>query len=442
METMIFSYDDFAGNRGFHPRFYNTFYSIDRKAYWEMEQEYDKDGKRVTTVLDEIMYRTSKKYFSKIYAAQTEAISYSEYVFPAYKFILPDALMDDWLSVMDPHKRFCRDHSLHQPLTAYIVAKLLGYGRCADALVIDGKDLLSICSDWLLKSPKTQYLRNYFYSLYPECLKFPKIIWKKFAQDVFYETAVVSALFHDMGYPWQYVNRLTDSIKAADFRIPDNLTVNAEKVLDMINNRLLIYPFYGYSEVSRNRPLSTWEKKVVSLFDKSMRDTHGFPGAVGFTYLQDVIRRFPRDYNLNDALFRFVVDWAAMGIMMHDMPKIYKGKGINPENPYLRISFESDPLSGLIALADILEEFHRPAANFKTVTDDGIGVDYEFPCDSTEVICNKDVLVIHYRYKTGKDVARNIRFRQNEVNDYCNSEAGFIDVSPLGIRTVDCIVTT
>ena len=442
METMIFSYNDFASNRGFHPKFYNTFYSIDRQIYRKMEQSYDKDGKRVTTVLDDIMCRTSKEYFSKIYAAQTEAISYSEYVFPAYKFILPDALMDDWLSVMDSHKKHCRDHSLHQPLTSYIVAKLLGYGLSAEALVINGIDLLSICSDWLMNSPNTQYLRDYFHSLYPKCQNIPKTIRKKIARDVFYETAVISALFHDMGYPWQYVNRLTDSISAADFRIPADSVVNAENVLDMINNRLLIYPFYGYSEVCKNRPVCTWAKKVITLFDESMRKTHGFPGALGFTYLQDIIRRFPCDYSLNDALFRFVMDWAAMGIMMHDMPKIYKGVGVNPDNPFLRVSFETDPLSSLIAMADILEEFHRPAAEFRTVTNNGVGVEFEFPCVSTDVTCNKDHMVIHYRYKTGKDVARNIRFRYKEIEDYFKPYKGFIDVSPLGIRDVSCVVTT
>ena len=437
---MIFSYNDFAANRGFHPKFYNTFYSVDRRVYREMEQKYDKEEKRVATVLDDIMYRTSKEYFSKIYAAQTEAISYSEYVFPAYKFILPDALMDDWLSVMDPHKKYCRDHSLHQPLTAYIVAKILGYGRCADALVVDGKDMLNTCCDWLLRSSKTQYLRDYFHSLYPKCQMIPKTLLRKLVRDVFYETAVVSALFHDMGYPWQYVNRLTDSIKAADFRIPDKLTDNAENVLEMICNRLLIYPFYGYSETSRNRPLSTWTKKVITLFDKSMKDTHGFPGAVGFTYLQDVIRRFPCDYNLNDALFRFVVDWAAMGVMMHDMPRIYKGKGDNPENSFLRISFETDPLSGLIATADILEEFHRPVAGFNKVHQDSIGVDFGFPCERTELVYKDGYLDINYIYKTEMDVASNIRFRNEEVEDYFNPNRGFVDVSPLGIRGVRCNV--
>lgn len=439
---MIFDYNDFAVSRNFFPKFYHTFYSIDRKVYRDMELKYDKNGKRVSTVLDNIMYRTSKEYFSKIFAAQTEAICYSEYVFPAYKFILPDALMDDWLSVMDPHKKYCRDHSLHQPLTAYIVAKALGFGHKKQALDIGGKDLLTICSEWLLSSSNTQYLRDYFVSLYPQVGSFSKVIKEKMAKDVFYEAAVIAALFHDMGYPWQYLNRLTDSIDAADFRIPANPIANAENVFDMISNRLLIYPFYGYSTVSKNRPISTWQAQMLRLFDESMRNTHGFPGAVGFTYLQDVIRKFPGDYDLNDALFRFVLDWAALAIMMHDMPKIYKGHGAKPEHPFLRVSFEKDPLSSLIAMADILEEFHRPAANFNSVTEKSIGVGFDFPCKSAEVTCKQGIMNIHYRYKSDMDVARNVKFRVEEVNNYFNQTDGFVDVSPLGIKSVVCIVTT
>lgn len=440
METVNFSYRDFSEHRNFHPKYFNTFYSIDRKVYRDLEMECEKNDKGVTSVLESIKCRTSKEYFSKIYRAQTEAITYSEYVFPAYRFILPDTLMDDWLSVMDPHKKYCRDHSLHQPLTAYVVAKLLGYGKPNDALSIGKKDLLSICGKWLLTSSKTQYLRDYFSSLYPDCKKIPKVILKKMSMDVYYEAAVMSALFHDMGYPWQFVNRLSDSIQVADFLVHENPVVNAENILDMIGNRLLVYPFYGYSEVSRNRPISNWKARLIVLFDRSMRMTHGFPGALGFTYLQDVIRMFPRNPSLNDALFRFVMDWAAMGIMMHDMAKIYKGNKAIQESPFLRLSFETDPLSSLIATADILEEFHRPSAGFNKVNQDNIRVDFDFPCERTELTCNDGYLNISYIYKTERDVASNIRYRNEEVEDYFNPNKGFVDVSPLGIRGVRCNV--
>lgn len=36
---------------------------------------------------------------------------------------------------------------------------------------------------------------------------------RKFWRRIFYRTVVLSALFHDIGYPWQYVDRIGTSLK-------------------------------------------------------------------------------------------------------------------------------------------------------------------------------------------------------------------------------------
>lgn len=436
---MIFDYEDFACSADFFPRYFNILWSVNKDSYLRLEKEYDKKGISVPAALDSIMQRVPKKYFFKMTSAQLDAISYSECVFPAYRFILPDALIDDWLSIMDPHKEHCRDHSLHQPLTAYIVAKLLGYGDPTKAFSLKNGDLLTICTRYILSSPKTAYLREYFKSLYPDYKKIPKGIHFKLAQDFFYETAIISALFHDMGYPWQYIDRLNESILAADFRLPADIQTQSKGILNMIENRLLIYPFYGYSLTSKNHPISTWGKNLLLLFDKSLHKTHGFPGSLAFIHLQDKIRLFPTEFDFNEAVCRFIYDWAAVGIMMHDMPKIYKGKGEKPENTFLRTSFEADPLSSLIATADILEEFHRPSVKFTAPYDENnIRVDFEYPCNQTIMELKNDTLQISYVYKDDAQTAKNKRFRASEIDDYFNPIQGFIDISSLGIKKVEC----
>ena len=439
---MTFDYNDFVGTKDYFPRYFNNLWSVDKDLYMTMEREYDKEGNLVSTALESIMQRVPKKYFFKMNSAQLDAISYSEYVFPTYRFILPDALMDDWLSIMDPHKEHCRDHSLHQPLTAYIVAKLLGYGDSTKAFQLKNGDLLTTCAQALISSPKTEYLRDYFRSLYPDYWKIPNNIFLKFARDVFYETAIISALFHDIGYPWQYINRLDESLLAADFRLPIDTTSQSKDIMEMIENRLLIYPFYGYSMVNKKHPISTWEKKILLLFDKSLHESHGFPGSLAFIHLQDKTRTFPTDTSLNEAVCRFIYDWAAVGIMMHDMPRIYKGKGRKPENPFLRISFNTDPLSGIIAIADVLEEFHRPAAQFLTPGEKSIKIDYKYPCKLTDLELNGDILNIKYVYADSALVAKNKRFRNSEIDNYFNYNYGFIDISSLGIKKVECSCTS
>lgn len=435
---MIFDYNDFACTKDFFPRYFNILWSVDRDSYLKMERKYDKKGDCVSATLESIKHRVPKKYYFKMNSAQLDAIAYSEYVFPTYRFILPDALMDDWLSIMDPHKKYCRDHSLHQPLTAYIVAKLLGYGDPAKAFSLKNDDLLTTCAQAIVSSPKTKYLREYFISLYPDYRKIPKGICLKLARDVFYETAVISALFHDMGYPWQYINRLNKSILAADFRISTDTAVQSKEIFDMIKNRLLIYPFYGYSLTSKKCPISTWEKNLLVLFEKSLHETHGFPGSLAFIHLQDKIRSFPTDTSFNEAVCRFIYDWAAVGIMMHDMPKIYKGEGKRPQNAFLRASFETDPLSSLITMADVLEEFHRPAANFSAIGNESVQVDYCYPCKKTKLELQGDILEVTYIYSDKTLAAQNRRFRTAEIDDYFNPRQGFVDISDLGIKRVTC----
>ena len=54
-----------------------------------------------------------------------------------------------------------------------------------------------------------------------------------------------------------------------------------------------------------------------------------------------------------------------MAVMMHDMKKVYwgnNGMATLPENKHLRLRFDVDPLSCVITLADVLQDFERPCA--------------------------------------------------------------------------------
>lgn len=434
---MTFDYQDFSTARIQYPRSFHSLWSVDKSRLQALENKQKKELS-VSNVFALLNQRTTNTYFHKLNLAQIEAINYSEYVFPTYKYILPDAIYDDWLSSIDPHKEHLRDHSLHQPLTSYIVAKMLGYGNQEDAFPLPGDNLLSWCGKTLLNSPKTQYLRSYFKSLYPECKKIPKAILQKLACDVFYEAAVISALFHDIGYPWQYVSWLNESILAADYHKPQGLGDLSSSLLDIINDRLLIFPFYGYSLVSKNRPMSRWKSILDAVLTKSERETHGFPGALAFTMLQDDIRPYPQDLSFNDAVFRFIYDWASVGIMMHDMPKIYRKKDKHPEYSFLRLSFENDPLSALVAFADIIEEFERPCAQFASEDKEKVELKFIYSCSGSEVNLKKDVLNIIYSYNDKRALATNMNRRYEEINEYLKGKDSFIDLQPLGINEVIC----
>ena len=73
--------------------------------------------------------RLGGTYYEKYDRARTLSLGYGSKMFPAYQFLFYDIACEDWLSLVDFHKGFGRDHSVHQPLTAYIVSKLLGRGN-------------------------------------------------------------------------------------------------------------------------------------------------------------------------------------------------------------------------------------------------------------------------------------------------------------------------
>ena len=431
---MTFDLDDFKAEAFCQTPTYNAKRYMDDNKYWLLQNAFHKTITH-ETALDRIASRTSESYFRRINIAQTAAITYAEYVFPAYKFLLPDIVMDDWLSVIDPHRPGKRDHSLHQPLAAYIVAKMLGYGEAEAGFRINGKPLLTICAEIFLESPKMNYLKDYLCSLAGKEIPIKGHLRTIWAETVFYETAVMSALFHDIGYPWQYLKTVSNSLEAIGdgFRDEDF----ARRVFDKIKGKPMVFPFYAYLQTALAHPEMSYQEEVYRMIDEAYQFTHGFPGALAFTYLNDFVRRFPVDMDFAEATCRFMQDWAALGIMMHDMPRLYQGKGVKVPRPQYHLSMYVDPLSCLISLADILEEFGRPAASF-TSSADSTTISYDYPCLQTELDVSGNHLTINYVYGTKGDRLECESKCRSEVDSYFNDKNSFIDLSSIGIEGVVC----
>lgn len=420
------------------PKNFFPYIPIDRRKYNTLENKHKKSGLSITDAFRELKKRTGENYFSKVYPSQSSALSFSEKTFPAYRFLLPEVLIDDWLSIVDVHKKHSRDHALHQPLTAYIVYKLLGGGISEESLDVNGQKLLDLCVEKIFKSPKTRYLKEYILSLASN----PKDVLdqledntlnREFWKSLFFETAVVAALFHDIGYPWQYIFRLNNSLSTSDFS-PNNLCSDAKTVYKMFQKRLILFPFNGYNSLTNTTPCD-WNEKLLNLISLSLSKTHGFPGALGFLYLNDILREFPAKKNL--PFHNFCVDWAAMGIMMHDLGKIYCGdSSCPPENGQMRLEFDRDPLSCIVTLADLLEEFERPNVEFKV--EDGHSIfSYDSVCSSSKISSVENTLIIEYRYKNRNGVAKKNPFIAGEQKQYFDSDYGYLDLSSIGIHKVE-----
>jgi len=471
-----FSFSDYqetlASGRCSPPTAYRPYMCINRERYHSLEKEHEQHKNNLATAFQKLRQRVSYEYYWKTYRLQALAMDYAQMSFPAYRFILPEVLADDWLASVGWHK-FNRDHVLHQPLTAYVVQKLLKDKEISQSIkkekdvysdifnsdifkLSDGRCLLDACIDEILKWDKTSYLKNFLLGIgvresEPWLKKRDKLKRAQLKEDkvcrslwksLFFEAAYLAATFHDMGYPWQYVDTLGNNLENVGYH-PDSPTADAERIVNTFGNRLLYCPLNGYRILDRNAP-STWHPRLVEITDKALRRTHGFPGAIGFLYLNDVIRDYPADRT--HPIRQFCVEWAAMAIMMHDMSKIYWGDKtiMTPDNGHMRLQFDVDPLSCIIALADMLEDFSRPVAVFKKEKeyyDDSVNVSYPFGCGSVKLELDwsypSRAMSIVYRFNDAGQLAAKLSCLPRERQEYFDRQSGYIDLSAIGIHGVE-----
>ena len=414
--------------------------SLDFQKLYCLEHQFSERGIKIGTVLKRLKKRTSVEYYNHIQAAQTETQKFAINAFPPYKLLLPDVLMDDWLSIMGPHQKNRRDHSLHQPLTAFIISELLGGGKVGQGLVMpSGRTLLEECTRMFLEMPGTKYLRDYFEELYKNKLPPEGYIRETWARAIFYHTAIIAAVFHDIGYPWQFLNKVGGNIELVNKEGVGMPASTGGSIMNYIENRLLVYPFYGYSDTPQCKPITPWNRDIVRHIDDAYKNTHGFPGALVFMYLNDAVRKFTGNNSIKQANNRFIQDWATVGIMMHDMVGRYYGKSKGPDHCRFRLSIDKDPLSCLIAMADILEEFGRPLARFSVTNQETI-TKFTYPCIATSVEIKDRTLEITYTYSSKGEKAKNEMWRKNEVEDYFRVPSGYIDLEAIGIERVTCVV--
>ncbi len=429
----FFSGAHFPSSQGFlgkHLCDPNVFFQISTKQKGKLSTE---------VVFKELKKRIPADYFYQIYPVQTSALSFSNLTFPLYRFLLPDDLAEDWLAMIGFHKSFSRDHSLHQPLTAYVVHTLLGGGNPKKALEIGNDNILDLAVNAIIDETnlKTAYLRDFLQEHCPQSAllrgnKTVKVVlWRR----LFYETAICAALFHDTGYPWQYVGRLHESLSVGDFRLPIE-KLNETYIYDTFQHRLVFYPFFQYRKPSIGIP-SGWKEKLFDLIKLGLNTTHGFPGALGFLYLNDMTR--PSPFPRGEELALFSQEWAALAIMMHDMVGVYWGKNSTvPKNKFLRLDYKCDPLSCVIALADFLEDFNRPSVSYKTPG----SLEYSTATDKIVLSINKNhEAEINFTFTDSSMMARCISHKHKETKEYFDATDGFVDISSLGLKRVKSTFT-
>lgn len=366
------------------------------------------------------------------------------------------------------NSEFSRDHVVHQPMTVYVglsllAGKNLGTDADGEFRFPGGRTLLDLVLDAILGSRRCQYLFDYL-----ESLGAPEIFWRRGAaterlwRQMFRSAFFLAALFHDIGYPWQFIHKLQKNLKP---RYPGEspLGRDAAWLLKHYGNRLMFWPFFGYRRQAPDEP-PYWGREVARLLEHSMNTTHGMPGAVALLHLNDQLRVHPVDERARPPR-RFCLEWAAMAVLMHDMADSYelpngaaakndateKTLHGDPPHHHLRLKLDRDPLSYVLTLVDIMQDFNRfnarftkkavaagaPAAAGHEKSDSEASVSYQRRCERVEMKLEGRELTITYHFARKEDFLLNSRnFLPKLEKRIFDPRQGYLDISGLGLTRV------
>ena len=428
---MTFTYEDFRKNylqgSALMPTAPLDLLSTIDQVKFEKEMDERKVERRIRETFNELEKRLGGKYFSEFERVQTRAKEIGSFVFPPYKMLFLDIACEDWLSLVDFHKGFSRDHSVHQPLTAYIVSKLLGGGDPGKAFHIGGESILNKALDVLIGGPDSQFLRDRlaYYDASCPLLKGDRELWRL----VFYQTAIITAMYHDLGYPWQFIERMHGFLKDEILlcgRLPKGSAAIGSYVAAH-KDELMFRPFYDYGRGGK-----TTADINVSLFDDFLHKSHGLMGALAYWAYNNEYRLATR--TATSELVKFCQEWSCLAILMHDMQKAFA----IPGSGFSRLDFNTDPLSYIIALADTLEDFNRPNADIDN-TDEGCVIKYSFPSLSVELEENGGDGVITFKVEPMTQI-KQAEMKSKDQKDLFDA-GGYFDLASAGFNsmTINCV---
>ena len=113
--------------------------------------------------------------------------------------------------------------------------------------------------------------------------------------------------------------------------------------------------------------------------------------------------------------------------------------GTPPENKHLQLRFDVDPLSCVVTLADVLQDFQRPTVEFHSQSEDESCAKYRYEVSSVVVDCEEALQTVRIEYQC-VDMAAAVRkraFLRDEQEEYFEPQVGYLNLSALGVEHVE-----
>lgn len=404
--------------------------------------------------------RTPREDYGSLISSLRMLLRYGDRIFPGFRCVYGEFVTEEWLALIDCHKDFHRDHVVHQAQVALVVKRLLTeltfpYDH---PLVREWRDqsrvpenceapvtLLDLSAHVVARGGgAVRYLYDFAGEIgVPELLIKPNTLQaQSFWRGVIYDAAVAGALFHDIGYPLSFLEKIGGAIGKSGFR-GMLLSGDVDAVWRLFDDPLCLMPFRGYRSARRVAMSHAFQKEAAADMAAALMQSHGLPGALTFLYLNHQIMDLTRSSG-SSARGRLVMEMAALGMTMHDMGRIYfSGKTDvvggghaprTPTRPHMRVSFQRDPVSFVMSLADELQSFGRFNSKFEH---DGRGdpvLRYTQPIEQVRLESGGGTLKIVFGFKPASAFAR--LYTDDDENPKTMARCfdpnfGFIDYAPL-----------
>ncbi len=277
--------------------------------------------------------------------------------------IVNSAVQIEWLWYTTPFKSFYRDHLAHVMKVALTGLELLEspdspFAKTNEPLIV------SVARELAAGNKGSATLRK----AARRCgNREEEIKTESFWRCAILETVRIAGLLHDVAYPDVMAASVESAARPVRPRASFEPTVDetCRHAVAMFQHHLLASPFHQ-GELPGPDGIT---KRAQDIAAKVFLKSHSLRGGYAMLQMLDDARRS----GPVTAFDAFVMEWAALATSMHDYYKFYEQKYVdedllawldtdtpkNPNRSFIRPSYQTDPASFIVALADQLQDFGR-----------------------------------------------------------------------------------
>lgn len=357
----------------------------------------------------------------RAHMALYQAALESTALIPAHELVQA-AVQIEWMWYTSPFKKFYRDHLAHvMKVTAIADHLVTSPTSPLKSAPKSDQSLDDQIADRLVQRKTAPILHRAALRLgvAPKALETPEF-WKESLR----EALKIAGLLHDMAYQGKMSRMVRKVTGAADPLAPlaPDTQRDLDKIFDLIDGTLVGAVFNRDSDDPLDRI------RLTPVLLKILEKSHSLQAGAAILHYGQVADRAWR-LTPQEA---FAIEWAARAATLHDFDKIYfYVSGAKPDElgqwlagldvvgksgdnakgkkngDFLRPSYDSDPVSYLLAFADQLQDFGRLHYSVKKGEPDATSFEIGYPCREVKLERTEDgSLVIRWdHWRTDKETA-------------------------------------